>query len=221
MRLLHALAGAPALSVLLAASVTAWGGRGPAVDTEAVMVGMDVSHARSSLMRSAPVGTPVDVAFSRLRERGLSCSISEPPLANLTWRVIECSTIPSPVGATLQIDVAGRNGIVADIGAEDPSCMSRADSNDPNPGIVDCDISSTRLLALEARRRAKSTAYLTDALNSFSVASKREQITAERKPPRDPVRGLPNQELLSSSKLRSPTSVKERLPLRSNDKHIR
>lgn len=221
MRLLHALAGAPALSVLLAASVTAWGGRGPAVDTGAVMVGMDVSHARSSLMRTAPVGTPVDVAFARLRERGLSCSISEPPLANLTWRVIECSTVPSPVGATLQIDVAGRNGIVADIGAEDPSCMSRADSTEPNPESVDCDISSARFLNLEAGRRAESIAYLAGVLNSFSVASKREQNTAVRKPPLDQVQGLPNQELLSSTKLRSHTSVKARLPLRSNDKHVR
>ncbi len=221
MRLLHVLAGAPALSVLLAASVTAWGGRGPAVDTGAVTVGMNVGHARSSLMRTAPVGTPVEAAFARLRGRGLSCSISEPPLANLTWRVIECSTVPSPVGATLQIDVAGRNGIVADIGVEDRSCLTRADSTEPDPGAVDCDISSIRLLSVEARQRAETSAYLAEVLNPSSAAPEHEQQIAVQKPPQDQTRRNLNLKLMLSSDVKSRPSVKERPPLRSNKRYVR
>ena len=165
MRLRHALAGVPAIVLLSTAVVVAWGGGPPAAGHGELKRGIDVGLARASLMLASPVGTPVAVAMVALQERGLSCAISEPPLANLTWRVVECATVPSS-GPVLQVDVAGRNGEVADIGVEDRSCATRADATDPAPGPVDCDMSSKRLLDLEAEGRARERAFLADLLGS-------------------------------------------------------
>ena len=164
MILRHALAGVPARGLLSSAVVGAWGASPPAAGREDLQGGADVGLARIALMAASPVGTPVDAALMALQRRGLSCRISEPPLANVTWRVIECSTVSS--GATLQVDVAGRNGVVADIGVEDRSCVVRADATDPVPGPLDCDMSSQRLLDLEAGKRAREGAFLAGLLGS-------------------------------------------------------
>lgn len=165
MILRHALAGVPALVLLSAAAVVAWDAGPPAAGLGGLTGGADVGQARTALMAASPVGTPVDAALTMLRQRGLACRISEPPLANVTWRVVECSTVSS-VGATLQVDVAGRNGVVADIGVEDRACVVRADATDPAPGPLDCDMSSQRLLDLEAEKRARAGAFLADLLGS-------------------------------------------------------
>ena len=166
MRLRHALAGVPPLVLLCSAVVLAWDADALASHPPAIASGIDVGRARASLMSTTPVGTPIEAALVGLRGQSLSCTTSEPLLANLTWRVVECSTAPSPFGRTLQIDVAGRNGVVADIGVEDRSCLSRADVTDPTPAPLDCDISSKRLLDVEARRRAAAGALLAEVLGS-------------------------------------------------------
>ena len=81
--MLHALAAVPAFVVLLAAVVVALGTGSPSSSTETLSVGMDVGRARVSLMAAAPIGIPVDVAFNRLQERGLSCAVSAPPLVRV------------------------------------------------------------------------------------------------------------------------------------------
>ena len=166
MRWYHALAGAPALLVMMASiSVAVTAGR-PSSVPEALTTGMDVARVRTSLMATVPVGTPLDIARDRLQGKGLSCTLSEPPLANLTWPVVRCSMPPSLSSATLQIDVAGRNGVTADIGVEDLSCRSRADVTNPLPVPVDCDISGQRRLALEAQRRDAQSALVTELLRT-------------------------------------------------------
>ncbi|MGI3900289.1 MAG: hypothetical protein ACRYGP_21030 [Janthinobacterium lividum] len=172
MRWIHALAGIPALLVLIASIVVACTAGPMSSGAEALTAGLDVARVRSSLMATVPVGTPIEAARSRLRDRGLSCSVSEPPLANLTWPVVRC-TIPSLSGnATLQVDVAGRNGVTADIGVEDLSCLSRADATDPLPRPVDCDISGKRLLAMGAQRRDAETALVAELLKTPAPLAK-------------------------------------------------
>lgn len=171
MRLSYALAGVPAVLVLCAAVVVALGGRASGPGLPALKAGTDVGRARASLMRMMPVGTPADTAFARLRAQDLSCDVSEPPLANLTWRVIQCSTAPSPAGAVLLVDVAGRNGVVADIGVEDIACASRADVSDPDPEPGGCDMSGNRFLDIETRRRAAGSALLAQVLGAHGGRS--------------------------------------------------
>ena len=165
MRMFYALAAIPAVVVLAAAMVVACRKddvrKGPA----ALVVGTDVGRARSALMSIVPIGTPEDDAFSKLKAQGLACAVSMPPLSNLTWRIIECSITPSRSGALLVVDVAGRNGVVADIGVEDLACLSRADAVDPDPEPGGCDLSGKRLLDMEARNRIAENALLARLLN--------------------------------------------------------
>ena len=175
MYLRYALAGVPAVVLLSTAVAVAWGSGRPTPRPEALKAGIDVGRARRSLMTRTPVGVPIEVALEHMREQGLACTISEPPLANLTWRVLECSTVPSRFGATLQVDVAGRNGVVADIGVEDRACLARADVTNPAPGPLDCDISSERLLAVEAQGRKIADAWLTEVLTSHPVQPDRHR----------------------------------------------
>ncbi len=164
MSLRHLLAAVPALVLLASAVVVAWGAGRPAVGLGDLKNGMDVGLARTALMAVAPIGTPVADVLALLQQRKMSCRISEPPLANVTWRVVECSTVSSD--GTMQVDVAGRNGVVADIGVEDRACVVRADATDPTPGPVDCDMSSKRLLDIEAEKRVRERAFLADLLRS-------------------------------------------------------
>ncbi len=168
MRLRHALAGVPALVLLSSAVVMAWGTSLPATVRGELKGGTDVGLTRTALMAESPIGTPVDAAMRTLQQRGLACRTSEPPLANVTWRVVECSRMSS-VGVTLQVDVAGRNGVVADIGVEDRACMVRADATNPTPRPVDCDMSSKRLLDVEAAMRGRESVFLADLLGSYTL----------------------------------------------------
>jgi hypothetical protein len=172
MRWIHALAGLPALTVLAVSVVAACTTGTRKSGQEALTTGMDVGGVRASLMAMLPVGTPVEVALAKLREQGMPCSISEPPLANLTWPIVKCAIPSSSGGATLQVDVAGRNGVTADIGVEDLSCASRADVTDPRPGPIDCDISGKRLLAIGARRRDAQATLLAELLRTSTPSPK-------------------------------------------------
>lgn len=161
----YVLAGLPAASVLCAAVVIASSGHPSDPGRPELKAGADLGRIRASLMRDAFVGSLAEAAFSSLQGRGLTCEVSKPPLANITWRVIRCDTAPSSEAATLRVDVAGRNGVVIDIGVEDPSCLSRADISDPDPEPGGCDLSGERLLDARARERAAGAALLADALN--------------------------------------------------------
>lgn len=166
MRWVHALAGLPALMVLFASIVLACATGSESSDREAFPTGPDVVRVRALLLAAVPVGTPIDVARNRLRDRGMACSNSEPPLANLTWPVVRCTSPPVSGTAALLVDVAGRNGVTADIGVENPSCLSRADATDPLPDPVDCDISGKRLLAMAAQRRVAESALVAELLRT-------------------------------------------------------
>ncbi len=169
MRPRHAsLAGVPALGLLSSAVVMALGVSAPTTIRGELKGGIDVGLTRTALMAESPIGTPVDAAMRTLEQRGLACRTSEPPLANITWRVVECSTMSSE-RVKLQVDVAGRNGVVADIGVEDRACMVRADATDPTPAPVDCDMSSKRLLDVEAAMRGRESAFLADLLGSYTL----------------------------------------------------
>ncbi len=160
----YALAGLPGLLVLSIAILLARGSPATHPTFEPLKALTDVDRARTSLLTLAPIGSMVDAAFKNFREQGLACEVSEPPLANVTWRVINCTTEPSPSGAMLLIDVAARNGVVADIGVEDLACAARADVSDHNPEPGGCNLSGKRLLDIEATRRVAASALLTEVL---------------------------------------------------------
>ncbi len=170
MRSVHALAGIPALLVLVASIIVACTAGPASSGSESLTAGLDVARVRTSLMATVPVGMPIDAALVKLRDRGMSCSVSEPPLPNLTWPVVRCTILPLSGSATLQVDVAGRNGVAADIGVEDLSCRSRADAIDPQPGPVDCDISGKRLLAMGAQRRDAQAALVAELLRAPALS---------------------------------------------------
>ena len=107
MRIAYALAAVPALAVLSAAIALALGTGSSASSAPTLVPGTDLGHARRSLMSMIPVSTPTDVAVERLTSQGLSCAVSEPPLANLTWPVVQCSTKPSLSGGD-SLDRRGR-----------------------------------------------------------------------------------------------------------------
>ena len=164
MRLSYALCGIPAALVLSASVVVALGSSAPRLGRPILKAGTDLGRARASLLALAPVGTLADAAMRTMRGLGLVCSTSDPPMANLTWTIIRCSAQASPDAPVLWVDVAGRNGVVADVGVEDASCAARADVIWPDPEPGGCDLSGQRLLDIEARRRAARSALLADAL---------------------------------------------------------
>lgn len=164
MRVPVALSAAPAALVLGAAVAVALGHGSPRLGLPVLRAGADLGSARAALLAMAPVGTLVDVAMGRMRDLGLSCRAFEPPMANLTWSVIRCSAQASPEASALWVDVAGRNGVVADIGVEDASCASRADVTRPDPEPGGCDLAGRRLLDVEAARRAARSVLVAEAL---------------------------------------------------------
>jgi hypothetical protein len=164
MRLSHALSALPTALVLGASVAVALGHGSPRLGRPVLKAGIDLGSARAALLAIAPVGTLADVAMARMRGLGLTCRAFEPPMANLTWSVIRCSAQTSPEALALWVDVAGRNGVLADIGVEDASCASRADVTRPDPEPGGCDLAGRRLLDIEAARRAARSALLVDAL---------------------------------------------------------
>ena len=69
------------------------------------------------------------------------------------------------------MDVATRNGVVADIGVADLVCASRADVIDPDPEPGGCDLSGKRLLDLEAMQRTAESALVASLLGTSQAAS--------------------------------------------------